>query len=161
MKVYIGRYPKKADKERKVSVRIDKWDSYNADQTLAIIIVPLLKQLQATKHGAPCVDDADVPEGLGLRSTECKPKERAWDVDENHFKRWDWVLSEIIWVMNEIANGKPGEDQFYDHSDVDESADLGVQIGQIKLDMQGLEAYNQRLQKGCELFGRYYMNLWD
>ena len=31
--------------ERKVSIRIDRWDTYDMDQTLAMLIVPMLKQL--------------------------------------------------------------------------------------------------------------------
>ena len=61
MKVYIGRYPKDPNKEQKVNVQIDKWDTWNMDATLAHIIVPMLKQLKATKHGAPYVADEDVP----------------------------------------------------------------------------------------------------
>jgi hypothetical protein len=40
-------------KKRKVKVRIDKYDTWNVDGTLAYIILPMLKQLQATKHGSP------------------------------------------------------------------------------------------------------------
>ena len=61
-------------------VKIDKWDTWGMDSSLSIIILPMLKQLQATKHGAPSVDDEDVPEGLGLRSTEAPPKENEWDI---------------------------------------------------------------------------------
>ena len=53
---------------QKVKVRIDEWDTWSMDSTLALIILPMLKQLQETKHGAPLVDDADVPKRL--RSTE-------------------------------------------------------------------------------------------
>ena len=42
MKVYIGRYPKDPNKEQKVNVQIDKWDTWNMDATLAHIIVPML-----------------------------------------------------------------------------------------------------------------------
>ena len=43
MKVHLGRFPKTG--ERKVSIRIDRWDTYDMDQTLAMLIVPMLKQL--------------------------------------------------------------------------------------------------------------------
>ena len=42
-------------------VRIDRYDTWSMDHTLADIILPMLKQLDATKHGAPHVDDEDVP----------------------------------------------------------------------------------------------------
>ena len=48
-------------KQRKVKIRIDNYDTWNMDSTLALIIVPMLKQLRETKHGAPMVDNEDVP----------------------------------------------------------------------------------------------------
>jgi hypothetical protein len=42
MKVYIGPYKKTSD-ERKIDVRIDKYDTWNMDSTLAYIILPMLK----------------------------------------------------------------------------------------------------------------------
>ena len=51
MKVEIGEYPDVG--EQKVSVHIDKWDTWNMDTTLSHIVVPMLKQLKATKHGHP------------------------------------------------------------------------------------------------------------
>ena len=80
-------------------VKIDRWDSWSMDHTLSPIILPMLRQLQKTKHGSPSVDDEDVPEGVGLRSTEAGPKENEWDTDENWFKRWDWVLDEMIFAF--------------------------------------------------------------
>ena len=50
MKVFIGPYPEGNDK-RQVEIQIDHYDSWNADHTIAMIAVPLLKQLQETKHG--------------------------------------------------------------------------------------------------------------
>jgi hypothetical protein len=161
MKVNIGKYPSsRSTKPRKIDVHIDKWDTWSADHTLALIIYPLLVQLKEQKHGAPLVDDEDVPAGLNLRSTEAPAKANEYDVDENHFKRWDWVLDQMIWSMKEIAEDKPTEEQFFDHSEVDPTADFNTQIQQTKLDRQGLEQYNQRLQNGCVLMGKYFMSLW-
>jgi hypothetical protein len=42
-------------------VKIDRWDTWSMDHTLAHIVLPMLRQLQATKHGSPLVDDEDVP----------------------------------------------------------------------------------------------------
>jgi len=71
------------------------------DRTLALIVHPMLKQLNKSKHGAPFTDDEDVPENL--RSTNAKPKKNEWDTDSNHFKRWDWIMKEMIWVFGELA----------------------------------------------------------
>jgi hypothetical protein len=87
-------------------VKIDRYDTWSMDHTLADIILPMLKQLKTTKHGSPSVDDQDVPEGLGLRSTEAGPKENEWDTDDNWFKRWDWVLDEMIFAFEHTIPGK-------------------------------------------------------
>ena len=68
-------------KTRKIKIRIDPYDTWSVDHTLALIIVPMLKQLKARQHGAPNVDDEDVPENLC--SINAKPKED-WEVDEFH-----------------------------------------------------------------------------
>ena len=91
MKVYIGRYPsdrtlrRDPDAKQKKEIRIDRQDTWNMAETLADIILPMLKQLKETKHGAPFVDDEDVPEEL--KSTSAPTKENDWDTDDNHFKR--------------------------------------------------------------------------
>lgn len=158
MKVSIGKYPKDDDTERKISIKIDKWDTWGADHTLALIVAPLLQQLKETKHGSPNVDDMDVPEHL--RSTAVAPKENEWDTDDNWHLRWDYVMGEMIFAMQEIASDKKGEDSFYDHSEVDENANVMDQINAMKVDYEGLTLYQNRVQKGCELFGKYFQALW-
>ena len=50
--------------EQKVSVRIDNFDTWGMDHTLAYIILPMLKQLKETKQGSPYVYPEDVPTEL-------------------------------------------------------------------------------------------------
>jgi hypothetical protein len=50
MKIRIGPYRK----NRAVHVEIEPHDTWNMDTTLALIIHPMLVQLKATQHGAPC-----------------------------------------------------------------------------------------------------------
>ena len=71
-------------------VKIDRWDTWSVDHTLGMIALPMLRQLKRDKHGAPLVDDEDVPKEL--KSTSAPPKENEWDIDANHFLRWDWVM---------------------------------------------------------------------
>jgi hypothetical protein len=140
-------------------VKIDKWDTWSMDYTLSHIIVPMLKQLQQTKHGAPNVDDEDVP--VELRSTTAPPKEDEYDVDGNHFKRWDWVLSEMIWAFEQNLDTN-SEDKFFDHSEVVETKhDIFGQLHKIKIDREGLDAHQERKANGFRLFGKYYQGLWD
>ena len=156
MNVLIGPYTDD-DTARQIEIRIDKFDTWSMDHTLALIIVPMLKQLKATKQGAPLVDDEDVPEHL--RSTAAPPKENEWDVDGNHFLRWDWVMDEMIWAMEQIV--KDDESEFYDDSGIDDTTDFDTQLRQMKIDREGLQRYHERMQNGCQLFGKYFTALWD
>jgi hypothetical protein len=157
MKVNIGRYPK-SDIPRRVKITIDPHDTWSMDHTLALIIVPMLKQLKATKHGAPFVDDEYVPEHL--RSTAAAPKENEWDTDTNHFKRWDYVLDEMIWAMEQIV-AHDNEAQFYDMSNVNEEARIMEQIDAILCDRAGLQKHHERIANGTKLFGIFFQSLWD
>lgn len=121
-------------------VRIDKWDTWSMDATLAKIILPMLKQLKENKHGAPMTDDEDAPEEL--RSTSAPPKKNEWDVDENHFKRWDWIMDQMIWSFEEINN-----DTFWDRP------------GPVTAEV--VRKNEDRINNGLRLFGKYYRGLWD
>lgn len=145
MKVKIGKYPKKSDKERKVSVRIDKEDTWAMHETLSHIIVPMLKQLKESKHGSPFVDDIDVPDEL--KSTAAPVKEHDWDTDDNHHKRWEWALSEMIWAFEQHLTDW---DQQFFHGDFD-----------ITIDKEGMKKHSDRMLHGRMLFAKYYDCLWD
>lgn len=153
-------------KERKIKVHIDRWDTWGMDHTLAYIVLPMLKQLRETKHGAPFVDDEDVPEEL--RSTSAPPKENEYDTDANHFKRWDWVMDEMIFAFNTKLDDS-WEAQF-------ETGESDLQWKKLengmsemvngpkhtkKYDREGREAYQKRISNGFRLFGKYYEGLWD
>jgi hypothetical protein len=157
MKAIIGPYPDD-DTKRVETILLDPYDTWNMDHTLALIIVPMLKQLKATKHGAPCVDDEYVPEHL--RSTAAAPKENEWDTDTNHFKRWDYVIDEMIWAMEQIV-AHDNEAQFYDMSEVDEETDIQSQLDAIKCDYAALQKHHERIANGTKLFGIFFSSLWD
>ena len=148
-------------------VKIDKWDTWSMDSTLAHIILPMLKQLKATKHGAPFVDDEDVPEEL--RSTSAPPKEDD-HVDDNHFKRWDWVLDEMIQAF-ECKLNEDWEEQYFtgecdyifvkDESDSNISRMVEGPKHTRKTDWDAFHAHVERNRNGYRLFGKYYEGLWD
>lgn len=134
-------------RKRKVVVRIDKYDTWGMDHTLALIILPMLKQLRATKHGSPGVDDKDVPKHL--RSTSAPTKEHEWDIDENFHKRWEWVMDEMIWAFEQIIDDDSGS-QYFDHSTTPST-----------VDSKGWQDHQKRINNGTRLFGVYYQGLWD
>ena len=130
--------------KRKVEVRIDAHDTWSMDHTLALIILPMLKQLKETKHGSPFVDDADVPEELQYLQAP-KTDDELWAVNPDHHKRWDWIISEMIWAFEQI---------------VDEDSD-SIYFNDGILDVEKWKAYNARIDNGTRLFGVYYRGLWD
>ena len=147
-----------------VKVRIDKYDTWSMDSTLAHIILPMLKQLKDTLHGAPDIDDKDVPKKL--RSTSAPEKENDWDSDDNLFARWDWVLDEMIWAFGQV--NEDWQDQYYkeprgEWHTKDPENDISEIVWDKKpvIDTKGLNAHNKRMQNGFRLFGKYYQNLWD
>lgn len=153
-------------------VKIDYWDTWSMDSTLGQIALPMLKQLQKTKQGAPHVHDDDVPEEL--KSTSASPKENTWDTDDNHFKRWDYVLDEMIFAFeNKLDDSwqeayRSGE---IDHKSVacewDENGKATMYKMEngpnhtYKCDYVGMQVVEDRIQNGFRLFGKYYQNLWD
>jgi hypothetical protein len=143
-------------------VKIDHHDTWSMDHTLSYIILPMLKQLRDTQHGAPLVDDEDVPEEL--KSTTAPVKEDENDVDGNHFKRWDWVLNEMIWAFEQKVSDDD-ESQFFDTSAYDSSKqmidDLTKGETKTKIDWDGLKAHQDRKRNAFRLFGKYFQALWD
>ena len=125
-------------------VKIDKWDTWSMDTTLAPIVLPMLKQLKATKHGSPLVDDVDVPEELHYMKGKSK-KAQAHNENLIH-ERWDWVMNEMIWAFEQIVD----EDSMYDKIDMD-SKGWGKR----------LKTLDDRINHGTALFGKYFRALWD
>lgn len=149
-------------KKRKVKVKLDPWDSWNADHTLALIIYPVLKQLREKKHGSPMVDYDDVPQHLRPDPDEVIKmlKEDPGWTDEKLHDRWEWVMGEMIWAFEqELA--EDDESQFFEHPEDTDDDDIMASIGKIKIDQVGLRAHQERKQNGFRLFGKYYQNLWD
>src|SRR5210317_2030409 len=72
---------------QKVKVRIDPWDTWSMDHTLAPIILPMLVQLKAEKHGAPFVDNEDVPKELRATKKQIEAYGKKGEVDPKHFDR--------------------------------------------------------------------------
>jgi hypothetical protein len=150
--------------KRKIEVRIDPYDTWNMDNTLALIILPMLKQLKATKNGSQIVDDEDLP--IHMRHGDSYGYDR-WI----HYK-WDWVLNEMIWAF-ETSIDEEWEDQFthgtpvYGDTLVDDEGNYYQQPQLIQknpdywVDREGIKEYNDRMKNGFRLFGKYYRGLWD
>jgi len=136
MRVFLGPYPEEG--EREIEVEVHNYDSWSADHTLSLIIVPVLQELRRSLHGAPCLFPNEVPEDL-----QSYVEDEDWDTSSeyemNIFRTWENILDEMIWAFSEI---QIDDDSW--HSDV-----------------EAYKKYEERRQRGCELFGKFYTNLWD
>jgi hypothetical protein len=144
---------------QKVRVRIDRWDTWSMDHTLASIVLPMLVQLKATKHGAPSVDNADVPRELRMSKKDMTQFAKDGSTDDKFFKRWDWILDEMIWAF-EQKNRDHWEDDYY--GPYIESEDKRELFGRFEwTDDKGRNAHQERMTNGFKLFGKYFEALWD
>jgi len=126
---------------RRVNVRIDPWDTWSMDHTLAEIALPMLVQLKQTKHGAPAVDQEDVPENLRAGKLELEQYKKDGTTDKLFFKRWDWVLDEMIYAFHTKVEGDEVYMRFSDQKEINKE--------------------QERISNGFRLFGKYYESLWD
>ena len=148
-------------------IKIDTWDAWSLDHTLSPIILPILKELKRIKHGAPHVDDEDVPPKLRAnRDTRYKGNADPDlhkindDVDKKFFKRFDYILDEMIWTFEQLSMDDH-EGQFYDHNKSRNIKDINKSVRAIRVDRVGLRKHNERINNGLRLFGKYYRTLWD
>jgi hypothetical protein len=163
-------------REQKVKVRIDPYDTWSMDSTLQPIILPMLKQLKNTKHGAPYVNYKDVP--WGLRPTEeelATLKDGA--TDEKFFERWDWIMDEMIFAFESIDS--EWEQRFVSGKMDMLSVPINLSGDQVakedadmfrmdrgpadtyEVDYIGMAVVQDRISNGFRLFGTYFSNLWD
>jgi len=151
-------------KERKINICIDDYDVWSMDHTLAMIIVPMLKELSKNKYGAPFIDDEDVPLELQTISAPALSEEQknSGDTDENWIPRWEWVLNEMIWTFEQHSSN--WEEQYYSGE-----SDLLFDDGVMKkgpndtftVDEKGVAVHRERMNNGRRLFAKYYEALWD
>lgn len=168
--------------DRRINVKIEQHDSWSLDNTLAHIILPALKQLKEDKQGSPNVDDEDVPEELKSTSSPPVDKEMG-EIDDNFFKRWDYVLDEIIWSFENIVDDdwssqfhtrsddfkmesiplvKDENGEFKEVEDDDDATMFEMKFsGESSFDAEGHKAYSDRIDNGLRLFGKYYRSLWS
>lgn len=141
-------------KTRTSYIKIDRYDTWSMDLTLAMIILPMLKQLKDTKHGSPIVDLEDVPEHLRCDTYNDYDEQLCFDFyheyevkegDRDIHARWDWVLDEMIWAFEQL--------------DDEDSKVFYKKDG--KWDSKSYEEHCNRMQKALTLFGKYFRSLWD
>ena len=125
-------------KKRKIKVQIDPWDTWSMDHTLAYIIHPMLVQLKEKNHGYFSTDPEDA-QGIG--------KEPSDDPDSAYcYDRYNFVMDEMIWTFEQLKGDDYGYDLFYKDGE---------------WDFEGRQKYEERINNGLRLFGKYFRGLWD
>jgi len=146
-------------KKRTQNIRIDKFDTWGMDDTLSNIVLPMLIQLRDTQHGAPFVHMRDVPKELRATKEQLKEYKKSGEsiTDETHFKRWEWVMDEMIWTFEQKCRDEWTND--YIECEDDPEGFLGTKF--TKWDDKGMKSHQKRMTNGFRLFGTYFENLWD
>jgi hypothetical protein len=141
------------------------------DSTLAILILPMLKQLRDTKHGSPghmpAFEYTSNSAQLSFPFYE-EGDELAWQTGH---EQWTAIMDEMIWTFEQLQPDYDWEDQYWlvhPEMDLDEYPEDDGKIAhpvrwkvEGKCDWEGRRLHGERIQKGLELFGQYYNNLWD
>lgn len=108
MRVILGPFRKKGN--RTIKVRIDGYDCWNANHSIAVIALPLLKRFKERAAGHP------------------------WQIT---MEEWNKILDQMIWSMQMVVEEK----------------DCIGSTTKVK-------NFYRKLQKGFELFGKYFQSLW-
>jgi len=139
----------------KDKIVLDPADSWSADYSLAKIIVPLVQQLKSNQHGYGQVSDEDVPEELRTDNSDYSEA------------KYNWMIDEIIWSMDQIARNEPDSPELpddicsvFDDSYIEER-NTPEYKKLIKEWSAEVTRYESRLDNGCKLFGLYFRSLWD
>ena len=166
-------------KKRKVKIHIDQYDTWSMDHTLALIVLPMLKQLKETKHGSTNVDLEDVPESMRCTSFEeydsqlsfefyHKPDSQKVQCDVHD--RWNWVMDEMIWAFEQIVDEDWEQQYWITNPEIDFTKypeDEGKEITPVRwkvkgeCDWEGRRKHQERIDNGLKLFGKYFQGLWD
>ena len=166
---------KQKQKIPRVMVKIDRYDTWSMDHTLAPIVLPMLKQLRETTHGSQFVDLEDVPEYMRTTTHETYEEQKSFDFyhedkEERQYDihdRWKWCLDEMIYAFDSIQND--WEDKY--HKGVHDIRWKKLDNGMSEMirgendthhfDYEGYRKECDRIQHGFYLFGKYFRGLWD
>ena len=124
-------------RKRKVKIHIDPWDTWNMDHTLALIIVPMLKQLRDTGHTHISMELKDVPPSI--RDFDFSSYDETKEPTPEDYVFSDEITAyffrEVIFAFQYIIDDDMEFDFVKEHRD--------------------------RANHGLILFGKYFRSLWD
>ena len=132
---------KKRYRKRKIEVEIEEFDTWNADYTLSLIILPLLKNYKKKSIGCFMVDKEDVPEKIHD------------SYDEHGFskKAWEWTINQMIFAFDYIIDDQKLENKL---NPFDWEKDWDKWLEREK-------KIDDKVKRGTTLFGKYFRGIWD
>lgn len=168
MKAHLGKYTKNG--ERKIEIKIDKWDSWNADATIAMLAVPILKQLKETKIGYAIVNWEDTPyskeEWEILSNADLSNCSEEKEIQQSGIVQavWDHILDMMIYALECCVDD--WEAKYFDFTKTESMpddliTDTAAFLPNVKYDREGHMAEEARIQQGLLWFGKYFRALWD
>jgi hypothetical protein len=179
MKVNISKYPK-GNRQRKINIEIENFDTWSLDHTLATIILPALIQLKNTKHGVPGGFTDRVGGDFDNNLVFDFIKEDDAEVFNQLCDSWDDVLDKMIWSFlqlsieddydNKYHHGKMETDWVesdYTYTDpITGKIEKTYQMVDKNpeehwFDQIGSQEHEKRIQEGLDLFGKHFRDLWD
>lgn len=156
-------------RSKKIKVTVEDHDCHDVAHTLSLIILPTLKKFKENMYSAPSVDDEDVPKDL--RSTSApeltEDQKNQGYPDDNYFKRWDYVLDEMIWAFEKHTDQEYDTKFYSGETDMKTVKVEGTEYHTIeygpnhtfKIDLESRDAMNARMANGRRLFAKYYNSL--
>lgn len=139
-------------KSRRIEIKIDGYDIWSADHTIATIVHPLLVELKEKKMGVPSVDVEDIPEELKEAAIKEHNKQHGDEAFEDYVWSeiaWNAILDKMIFSMEAIKNSEKFEDDVY--------TKVKSHQERKKLYME----HDKKVREGTILFGKYFRCLWD
>ncbi len=173
MKVDLGKFTK--NRFRKLNIRVDNWDTYSLDHTLALIILPSLIQLKNQMYGIPneFYSGSDSSSQYAF-DFYIEGDNAACDLG---VASWNATLDKMIWSFQQISL-EDYEDKYYhgtpeidwkplekDHPNYDPTQEFVEMIDKNPdehwYDYVGNQLHDERIQEGVDLFAKYFRSLWS
>lgn len=166
MKISMGKFLKHG--ERRVDIKIDNFDTWNLDHTMAMILYPALIQLKEVKHGVPS-EFAEVggEDWISQQSFDFYTETNAECFDLG-VARWNETLDKMIWSFQQLCLDDYTDK--YHHGEMkmgwkETTNGMSEMVDENPsehwYDAVGAMLHEERIQEGLALFGKHYRSLWD
>lgn len=127
-------------RKRKVKAKIEPYDVWNADSTMAYVIYHILIKFQEeNKCSYAVVKDEDIPEFK-------KVFNRDFFLSDEEFEKakWGYVIDECIWTFEQLLPETDWEANYHSGNDY-----------------EGYLKHSKKIQNGLILFAKHFQNFWD